>query len=266
VRVLCLQGGGMRGALQVECAIRLVSQRPYDLILGTSVGALNGAMLAGKAYTALRRLWLGIHDPAPVDGIKGLMRFAGFLNGASYYTLAPVQDLLDRHVRQDAPVALGVGVVDLRRDTHHTLYARDAGSDAAWRAQVRASASVPFVHDCPSWGGTTWGDGGLKHSFPPPPAGATEVDVVLCHPRAPAPRPARAIDHTWERAGVLVDALTSTAQAADIERLRGIRAMGVAVRVFAPREEMGGFLDAHRDTIRALLEESRAMLAHPQEP
>ncbi len=266
MRVLCLQEGGFRGGLHVAVLESLCPPGtiPYDLVLGTSVGALNGVLAAQGRAADARRIWESIDDPVPADGIRGFMRLSAGFNGESLLSLAPLGDML---VREYDPgrlrCLLGVGVVDLRTRRHHTLVARADTPPVRARRWVLASAAVPFVHDCPRWSGTSWGDGGLRNSFPPPPAGAAHIDVVLSHPMEPSPAPRTAVDGLWERAGVLVDCLTSTAQAADLAALRAHVHAGARVRVFAPREEIGGFLDASGNAIRACLRESVWMADNP---
>ncbi len=58
-----LSGGGSLGSVQVGCLEALLQQGIFpDLIVGTSVGALNGAFLAKdptlKGVTKLKEIWL----------------------------------------------------------------------------------------------------------------------------------------------------------------------------------------------------------------
>jgi predicted acylesterase/phospholipase RssA len=68
-RALVLSGGGARGAYQAGlvgalAAVGAVSDGspllPYELVCGTSIGALNGWFVATGQYTKLRELWYGI--------------------------------------------------------------------------------------------------------------------------------------------------------------------------------------------------------------
>ncbi len=61
VRVLVLSGGTAHGAYEAGVISRLQSSgRRYDYIVGTSIGALNGAMLASGNIDSLRGLWAEI--------------------------------------------------------------------------------------------------------------------------------------------------------------------------------------------------------------
>ncbi|MFY9665662.1 MAG: patatin-like phospholipase family protein [Candidatus Cybelea sp.] len=68
-RALVLSGGGARGAYEAGvvgalAAIGGVSDgsllAPYEIVCGTSIGALNGWFVATGQYTRLRELWYGI--------------------------------------------------------------------------------------------------------------------------------------------------------------------------------------------------------------
>src|SRR5436305_3702430 len=80
-----LAGGASLGAIQVGMLRALHDHdiRP-DLIVGTSVGAVNGAFLAGRDFTPetfddLAELWLGIRrgQVFPVEPLTGLLGFLG---------------------------------------------------------------------------------------------------------------------------------------------------------------------------------------------
>ncbi len=68
-RALVLSGGGARGAYEAGvvgalAAIGGVSDgsplAPYEIVCGTSIGALNGWAVATGQYTKLRKLWYGV--------------------------------------------------------------------------------------------------------------------------------------------------------------------------------------------------------------
>jgi NTE family protein len=78
-----LSGGGSLGAVEVGmiAALRERGIRP-DVIVGTSVGALNGAWLAGHPDAPIEDLaavWNELHrsDVFPTDARRGLLAFAG---------------------------------------------------------------------------------------------------------------------------------------------------------------------------------------------
>jgi predicted acylesterase/phospholipase RssA len=68
-RALVLSGGGARGAYEAGAIGALAAMAgandgaplaPYELVCGTSIGALNGWFVATGQYTKLRNLWFGI--------------------------------------------------------------------------------------------------------------------------------------------------------------------------------------------------------------
>lgn len=68
-RALVLSGGGARGAYEAGVVGALAAQAnapdgspivPYDVVCGTSIGALNGWFVATAQYTRLKNLWYGI--------------------------------------------------------------------------------------------------------------------------------------------------------------------------------------------------------------
>lgn len=82
-----LSGGASLGAIQVGMLRALVERRiTPDLIIDTSIGALNGAYIASRPATpetvdALTDVWLGLHrfeifPPGPITGMLGFMGLA----------------------------------------------------------------------------------------------------------------------------------------------------------------------------------------------
>src|SRR3954470_6735431 len=80
-----LSGGGSLGAVQVGMLRALVAHGPRpDLIVGTSVGAVNGAFLASRGLSVdtveeRAAAWLSIRrgDVFPVQPLSGLLGFLG---------------------------------------------------------------------------------------------------------------------------------------------------------------------------------------------
>ena len=88
-RALVLSGGGARGAYEAGligalAAIGSVADgsplAPYELVCGTSIGALNGWCVATAQYTKLHDLWYGI---SAADVIRLKPRYAALHNPAS---------------------------------------------------------------------------------------------------------------------------------------------------------------------------------------
>ena len=117
-----LSGGGSLGSVQVGMlgALAELGVEP-ELVVGTSVGAVNAAWVAGRpgldGAEALAAIWRGVERedvfPAdPVVGLKGLLGRSDHLVSAD-----ALRDLLARHLTfeqlQDAPVPLLVVATDI---------------------------------------------------------------------------------------------------------------------------------------------------------
>ncbi|HME80935.1 MAG TPA: patatin-like phospholipase family protein [Candidatus Eremiobacteraceae bacterium] len=70
MRALILSGGGARGAYETGAALSLLQHEPFDIICGTSIGAMNGALVAQDEADKLEQAWrsiasLDVLRPAP---------------------------------------------------------------------------------------------------------------------------------------------------------------------------------------------------------
>ena len=163
-------------------ALRERGVRP-DLIVGTSVGALNGAWLAGHPDAPiedLAQIWTSLHrsDVFPADPRRGLLAFAGRRRGM--VDEGPLRRLLEAYVPfprlEDAPVPLHVVAVEV-------LTGRDVVLSSGPAVEsVLASAAIPAVFDPVMIDGLPYMDGGVANNTPISHAvalGAEEV-WVLC--------------------------------------------------------------------------------------
>lgn len=114
--VLC--GGGSRGALEVGFyrAVRELGL-PIDFVVGSSIGALNGAYIAaGMSPDELARLWLGFHRRNAIRwNWRGLLQP---IRHPGLYTLDPLRELLRRTLPatrfEDLPIPLTITTTDLQ--------------------------------------------------------------------------------------------------------------------------------------------------------
>lgn len=60
MRALILSGGGARGAYEAGVAISLLEHEQFDIVCGTSIGAINGALIAQGDLAELQRMWHSI--------------------------------------------------------------------------------------------------------------------------------------------------------------------------------------------------------------
>lgn len=160
-----LSGGGSLGAVQVGMLIALQDRgfRP-DLLVGTSVGALNAAFIASHGFGAetvdeLATVWRGIRrrDVYPLDPVQHALGFAGLR--PSLCRSDSLARLLDRHLGlqdlRDAQIPLRVVATDVLSGREVVLSTGDATS------AVLASAAIPAVFPSVPREGRTLMDGGV---------------------------------------------------------------------------------------------------------
>jgi len=178
-------GGGGRGACHVGMlrALFEAGVRP-DLVVGASVGALNGVIVAAdptsRSVERLESIWQSLRAARlfPATKLVTLLRYA--TRRASVFHAEPLMTFIAAHVP----------VVDLADTTvpMELVLADPRTGEARWERQGPAvallygSAAIPgvlppLVHD-----GREWVDGGVLHDTPVARAadlGATRIVVLL---------------------------------------------------------------------------------------
>ena len=165
-----LSGGASLGAIQVGMLRALVAHgiRP-DAIVGTSVGAVNGAFIAARGCTTdaldeLADIWVGLRrgNVFPVEPLTGLLGFLGARR--NLVPAGPLRRLIARHVDherlEDLPTALHVIACDVLTGREVRL-SRGPLADA-----VMASAAIPGVFPPVEWEGRLLIDGGVANNTP----------------------------------------------------------------------------------------------------
>jgi CRP/FNR family transcriptional regulator, cyclic AMP receptor protein len=71
-RALVLSGGGARGAYEAGVVTALCEREAFDIVSGTSIGAINAALTAQGATDRLRALWRSVPERALIRGISPL--------------------------------------------------------------------------------------------------------------------------------------------------------------------------------------------------
>lgn len=178
-----LSGGASLGALQVGMlqALQEHDVRP-DLIVGTSVGAVNGAWLAGHPdapTSELAAIWRALRrsDVFPTEPVHGLFGFLGRRRGLvpSRNLLRLIESNLTFTRLEEAPVPFHVVVTDVLTTADARLSTGPAGP------AVLASASIPGVFPPVEIAGRVFMDGGVANNTPISHAlalGATDVWVL----------------------------------------------------------------------------------------
>lgn len=193
---LVLEGGGMRGVVSAGMAAaidRLGLAACFDLVVGTSAGALNGAaLLAGCAEGSLRAYHSAMTTRRFINPYRLLIGRAA-VNVA--FTLDHAGDGLDegRHERVAASTTpLHCLAVDVDAATTAVLSELHTVEDL--RAALLATSRMPWIGGAPiEFRGRRYLDGGLIESIPYETAlglGATHVLALQTRPWGLSPEPA----------------------------------------------------------------------------
>jgi NTE family protein len=225
-----LGGGGVLGAAEVGMLQALFEHgvRP-DLVVGTSVGAINGALVAA--------------DPAPgtVDRLRGVWEelasrriFGGSVLGRArtlvrtrthLHPREPLRDLLTEHlpVRTFAELRVPFQCVaaSIERAAEHWF------TEGALVEAVLASCAVPGLLPPVELDGEHYLDGGLVHSIPVGRAVALGADTIFVLHVGRIDRPLRPPTGPWEVAQVAFEIARRHRFAADLAALPA----GVTVHV-----------------------------------
>ncbi|HEY4362159.1 MAG TPA: patatin-like phospholipase family protein [Bryobacteraceae bacterium] len=165
MRALVLSGGGLFGAWQAGAWIAKRDRFQPDLIVGCSVGSLNGyAIACGATPEILREMWLQSH-------------LADFSHLDVY--------LRELTARYQPRTDLAVVVTRVPRLKPRIF----RGPEITWR-HLAASCAVPLVMKPVRLNGAFYADGGLLNPLPVYAAvelGATEILALHCLPEFPSP-------------------------------------------------------------------------------
>ncbi len=177
--VLC--GGGSRGAVEVGLYRALVELRiPIDLVVGTSVGAINGAAIAaGLSPDHLAQLWRGLRRRDVVRFNRQL--FWKLVWADSLFDHRPLGRFLERNlpVRRFEELRIPLIVTGTDFGTGRSVYWRRGDLVDA----IMASVAMPGLFPPQVVGGVQLVDGGITDNVPIDVAvaeGADTVIVMLC--------------------------------------------------------------------------------------
>ncbi|WP_347977512.1 patatin-like phospholipase family protein [Microbacterium sp. ProA8] len=165
-----LGGGGVRGAVEIGMLRALLESgiRP-DLVVGTSIGAINGALVASDPTPAvIGRLLDAWTSPAAnaVYGDSLLSQFTRFVKTKTHLNSpAPLRHLLERSLGadtrfEDLPVRLRVVAASIERAAEHVF------ESGPLIEAILASASVPGLLPPTRIGDEHFIDGGIVNSIP----------------------------------------------------------------------------------------------------
>jgi NTE family protein len=174
---LVLSAGGMFGAYQAGAYKAIAELAPPDLVVGASVGALNGFLIAsGCTPDHLIDRW---RDPAAGDTLR-LFPNHGWRNG--WFDPAPLRAQAEGICRDYRPrIPYGVVVMELPG-----LHARLVEYPDVTPAHLQATCSIPLFLPSVKIGGKRYLDGGLFEKLPIWAAlrmGATRVIAIDSMPK-----------------------------------------------------------------------------------
>jgi NTE family protein len=179
-----LGGGGQMGAHEVGM-IRALLERDFkpDLVVGTSVGALNGAAVASRPdvemVDVLESVWLNL-DEGRVFGDSLFARTANLVRSRTYLQSSrPLRQMLERMLPakrfEDLQVPFQCVAANIERAAEHWF------SEGPLVDAILASCAVPGILPPVELNGEHFIDGGVVNSIPIERAvdlGAKEIYVL----------------------------------------------------------------------------------------
>lgn len=170
---LALGGGGARGFSEIG-VLRVLEQEkiPIDLVVGTSVGSLIGALYCdtGRVLDA-EFLAVGIEEEDLFDYKALALLSGGFVKGER------LERYLDTHLKHKTIEGMAVPFAAVAVDLKTGLpVAFEKGSVAQ---AVHASCAIPGVFIPVEFGGSTYVDGGVVDPIPADFARQRGADVVI---------------------------------------------------------------------------------------
>lgn len=180
-----LSGGASLGSIQVGMLLGLAEARiEPDMIVGTSVGAVNGGWIASRpdlaGVTALAGLWRSLSraDVFPTRPVAGLLGFLGrrpnLVPDSGLRRL--LEDNLGFSRLEHAPIPLHVVATDVLSGQDVLLSSGDAVE------AIAASAAIPAVFPPVSIDGRDLIDGGVVNNTPLSHAVALGAEVIWVLP------------------------------------------------------------------------------------
>ena len=189
-KALVLAGGGARGSYQVGVwrALTELGWKP-DLITGTSVGSLNGAMFALDLYETARDMWLSIRSqdvmelPEQDADLSELHRFLREVVRQGGMDVTPLEEIVERVLDEDAlrasPIDFGLVTVEQRGLRPRELPLKDIPRGKVKDYLLASAACFPALR-AHSIDGVNYLDGGYRDNMPTALAQKMGADELLC--------------------------------------------------------------------------------------
>ena len=182
-RALVLSGGGGRGAYQVGVYKALEEfDRAPAVIVGTSIGAINGAMIAsGHNAASLEHEWR-LMNARRVHRLRRdvwrILHWPGLLSTDPW--ARTLREQIDFTRLADSPIQLRITATEIESGQLRVF-----GNAEITVRHLLASCSIPIVYPWTILNGAHYWDGAVMAATPLAPAidsGADEIVVVLLSP------------------------------------------------------------------------------------
>jgi NTE family protein len=169
---LVLSGGGSRGAYQCG-AFRAISELgiKIDIVVGVSVGALNGAMVVQKDMMTALDLWRSLETDKvfDLDADAGLSDFAlEFLKQGGASTRG-LKSYVDKYIDEDkirsSDIDFGILTVEIPGRIPHYLWKEDIPTGQIGDFIMASSSAFPALQPY-TIDGKTYIDGGYEDNLP----------------------------------------------------------------------------------------------------
>jgi len=185
-KALVLAPGGAKGSFQLGALKYIIDEQKtkFDIVIGASIGALNGALVAQGDLKQLEDIWTDVKPSWAVGGLK----FNDFRKGL--ISLDPLKEKLNEFFDQNKIIENGVKfrIYAVNLQTGELKSATEHDPDL--KKYLLASAAIPVIFRPIEIMGNQYIDGGIKLDSPLTPAihlGADEIIVILTRRRKEKP-------------------------------------------------------------------------------
>ena len=189
-KALVLAGGGARGSYQVGVwrALTELGWRP-QIITGTSVGSLNGAMFALDLYETARDMWTSIRSqdvmelPEETRNLTELHQFLRDVVRAGGMDVTPLEEIVERVLDEDAlrasPIRFGLVTVEKRGLKPRELPLEEIPKGKVKDYLLASAACFPALR-AKQIDGVQFLDGGYRDNMPTALAQKMGAEELVC--------------------------------------------------------------------------------------
>ena len=189
-KALVLAGGGARGSYQVGVwrALTELGWNP-QIITGTSVGSLNGAMFALDLYETARDMWTSIRSqdvmelPEETRNLTELRQFLRDVVRAGGMDVTPLEEIVERVLDEDAlrasPIRFGLVTVEKRGLKPRELPLEEIPKGKVKDYLLASAACFPALR-AKQIDGVQFLDGGYRDNMPTGLAQKMGAEELVC--------------------------------------------------------------------------------------